>query len=302
MNDKVTLVTAFFSINRDKWKKFKRSDRKYLDYFKYWAGIRNDLVIYIEDESLRDEILATRAMIPNVNTEIIIVEDIFDEEIELYNGLKGVNYSQLNAYRLLPHNPESVNPEYNYIMMMKYHLLMKAIEEFEIKDNIAWIDFGFDHGGENYIQQYFDFELKYRLDSITMFSLFDVITIDSLSPIDLILKMETVIQGSLVIGPANKIKLMAYDAIEAQKKLNDCGIMDDDQITLLMAYYKRKDNYNIVQCAWHTGLYYLRDNKVVKCENTRNLKQVLHNVKWLSVKASCALRVFRELLRMNAPK
>lgn len=302
MKDKVTLVTAFFSINRENWKRDRRSDRKYYEFFKHWAGIKNDLIVFIEDESLKNEIFAVRPQNTGVKTEIVVIEDIFNEDKKLYDGLKSVNYSQLNSYRLLPKNPECINPEYNYIMMMKYHLLIRAIREFDIVDNVAWIDFGFDHGGENYSHDYFNFELKYQPDFVTMFSMFDVSKIDNLSPIDLILKMETVIQGSLIIGPSDKMELMAKDAIEAQKSLNFCGIMDDDQITLLMAYFKRKGNYNIVQCAWHTGLYYLREHIVVKFENKRNIKQILLNIKWLSVKAFCALRVFKELLTMGSPR
>lgn len=301
MNDKVTLVTAFFSINRGSWKKDRRSDRKYFEFFKYWAGIRNDLIVYIEDESLKSEILDVRSKVSGVTTEVVVVDDIFNEDQELYLGLKNVNYSKLNAYRLLPDNPESINPEYNYIMMMKYHLLAQAIREFKITNNIAWIDFGYDHGGGNYSQDYFDFELKYQSDCVTMFSLFDVNTIDNLSAIDLILKMETVIQGSFVIGPADKMILMANDAIEAQKNLNCCGIMDDDQITLLMAYYKRKENYKIIHCAWHTSLYYLRENRIVACDETKDIKAFARKIKWLKIKLCCALRVFKELLRMSVP-
>ena len=245
--------------------------------------------------------MATRANLSGVKTEVVIVEDIFGEDKNLYDGLKGVNYSQINAYRLLPHNPESVNPEYNYIMMMKYHLLMRAIREFQIVDNVAWIDFGFDHGGENYSKDFFDFELKYQSDHVTMFSLFDVNQIDNLSPIDLILKMETIIQGSLVIGPVEKMELMAKDALEAQMNLNCCGIMDDDQITLLMAYYKRKQNYKIIQCAWHTGLYYFKENKIVEYKEQRNIKVYARKIKWLSIKLSCTLRVLKKLIKMSVP-
>ena len=301
MRNKVTLVTAFFSIDRGNWKKDSRSDKKYFEFFKHWAYIKNDLVIYVEDESLRREILAVRANVLNAKTNVVVIENIFDEDKELYEGLKKVNYSQLNAYRLLPYNPESVNVEYNYIMMMKYHLLMRAIKEFGIVNNVAWIDYGFDHGGENYSQDYFDFELKYESDRITMFSLFDVKKIDDLSPIELILKMETVIQGSLIIGPADKMKLLTSDAIEAQENLNSCGIMDDDQITLLMAYYKRKENYQIIKCAWHTGLYYLRENKIVEYQEQHALKAFVRKIKWIKIKLSCALRVFKQLLKMSVP-
>lgn len=295
----VTLVTAFFDIDRERWHKFKRSDKKYLEYFKHWSHINNDLIVYIEDSSFEKEILSLRKKSKS-KTFVVLINNIFDEDARLYSGLKNVDYKSVNHYRLLPENPECISPEYNYIMMMKYHLLKKAITDFSLNQNIAWIDFGFDHGGENYSVSFFeDFSINYKKNKITMFSLFPPNEIYHLSPVDLILKMETVIQGSFIIGPVKLIEKMCSNAIDSQILLNKCGIMDDDQITLLMSYYLDEKNYEIVHCDWHCGLYYLRDGTIIK---TNKKTSVIKKIRWYFLKRKAAKRVLNHFKEMDIPK
>ena len=41
----ITIITAFFDIGRDKYAVYSRSVDKYLDYFRFWAGIKNKLIV-----------------------------------------------------------------------------------------------------------------------------------------------------------------------------------------------------------------------------------------------------------------
>ena len=45
MND-ITIVTAFFDIGREKFKGYERGNNKYINYFKFWARINNNIIIY----------------------------------------------------------------------------------------------------------------------------------------------------------------------------------------------------------------------------------------------------------------
>ena len=44
----LTIVTAFFDIGRKNFKGLSRSNELYLSYFKYWARIKNKLVVYTD--------------------------------------------------------------------------------------------------------------------------------------------------------------------------------------------------------------------------------------------------------------
>lgn len=47
--------------------------------------------------------------------------------------------------------PECCNPLYNYIMYLKTYFLTDAINRGLVKNSmVAWVDFGFNHGGEIY--------------------------------------------------------------------------------------------------------------------------------------------------------
>ena len=55
----ITLVTAYFDIGRGLWKKQERDNNKYIEYFRFWARIKNRLIIYTTEE-FREEIYEIR--------------------------------------------------------------------------------------------------------------------------------------------------------------------------------------------------------------------------------------------------
>ncbi|CBL05387.1 Bacterial protein of unknown function (HtrL_YibB) [Megamonas hypermegale ART12/1] len=50
----ITIVTAYFDINRKNWKGFERSNNDYINYFKFWARIKNNLIVYTSKEFVED--------------------------------------------------------------------------------------------------------------------------------------------------------------------------------------------------------------------------------------------------------
>lgn len=59
-------------------------------------------------------------------------------------------------YSLFPDKPEVSNPIYDFVMYTKFWCLAQA-STVAATNKIAWIDFGFDHGGEYYKDnQWFD--------------------------------------------------------------------------------------------------------------------------------------------------
>ena len=52
MEKEITVVTAFFNINRQNWSKFERTEDQYFDYFTGWAKLRNKIIVYTQTENM----------------------------------------------------------------------------------------------------------------------------------------------------------------------------------------------------------------------------------------------------------
>ena len=56
----LTVVTAYFNIGRENYNDiYARGNDKYINYFKFWARMKNDLIVYTQAE-FKDEILEIR--------------------------------------------------------------------------------------------------------------------------------------------------------------------------------------------------------------------------------------------------
>ena len=51
MDKELTLITAYFDIGRGEFDgNYARGNNKYIDYFKFWARMKNDVIIYKQAE------------------------------------------------------------------------------------------------------------------------------------------------------------------------------------------------------------------------------------------------------------
>lgn len=144
----LTLVTAYFDIGRGSFAKYKRNNNKYIDYFKFWARIKNKLVVYTSPE-FADSILEIRKSFDLGDKTIIkVIDDFRQIDSDLYARIKRTmnNTFSLNFHKETDHL-EAYNPDYNYITSIKYHFVADAVENNYAEGMIAWIDFGFNHGG-----------------------------------------------------------------------------------------------------------------------------------------------------------
>jgi len=296
----VTIITAFFDINRKAWKGFERSAEDYFGYFLYWCSIENDLIVYVESEELKEKILKARESIKH-STEVVVINDVLKENASLYESISKTNYSTISDFRLLPNNPECNNPVYNYIVTMKCYFMLDAVARLNLKESICWIDFGFNHGGKVYKKDYFNFTLEYYDDKITLFTLFPNEVLAKISPVEQILKMQTFVQGSCVIGPVDVMKKFLQDMLISQTELNDCGLMDDDQVLFLMSYFKNEENCKLVFCEWHHSLYYLRDG-IIHLPQVSFWKRIKSEIRWMFVKTKCVMRIAKNMYLSDNPK
>ena len=247
--DSMTLVTAFFPIGRDGWKKFGRSADRYFDYFTFWAGMENDLVVYTTPDAVQ-RVKDIRESFGRTNTTVIAIDDLPSVEPEVYGTLvRTMSNETFRAYHENPKCPESWNPDYNYLMAMKFWCLKDAVERGLTRENLAWIDFGYNHGGDYYTESSeLRFDWKYDPEGkITLFKLKD----NGDRPIyELIRSMDTIIEGCLFIVPSALCATL-WELFKGNTfALAKAGLADDDQSVLYMCALERPELFRMVPSGW----------------------------------------------------
>ena len=137
---------------------------------------------------------------------------------------------------------------YDYIMLLKWWCVQDAAERVGESCNIAWIDFGFNHGDAKYLDpKDFDFYWEYDYpEKVNAFCLNDP---DKVSLIDSLQFQFDCFTGSFVL-PAKLTKLFWGYMKEAMSALVDVGCIDDDQYLMLMVYKKYPDLFHIQIANW----------------------------------------------------
>lgn len=259
--DDITLISAFFDIGRGNSENFVRTRSKddYLAFFKKWARIKNHLIVFCQDNTTKNEILTIRKDFGLVNeTEVIVVDDIFLVEKDMYDRMVEVSE---NAHFLRLREGDDNIPEntakYCYVTNLKSYFLYYANLECEIKtENIAWIDFGYNHGGKSLENEMdWSFNLKcntsskvtlfYRGESVDERPLFEIIR--SVQPES--------ITGGLIVCPkilVNDFWALTKDSIYS---LLCIGFEDDDQTVFLLVSRRRPEMFEVKrETYWFLGI------------------------------------------------
>lgn len=251
----VTIISAFFDIGRNNYgTDFKRSNNKYVDYFKFWARIKNKVIIYT-DKEYEEIILDIRDSFGlKDRTKVIVIDDIYKLVPEVYNKMCEIENSQdFKDFRYVKNNPES-RAKYNYIMFLKTWCMYDANKKGLIDTEMSvWLDFGFNHGGEVYADEKdFDFLWKYPFeDKVYLFT----IKLDENKPIFKIVQNgEVYASGTPYFVSTNLIEKFYKLMYDATISMLDMGLMDDDQTILLMAYRKNKEIFIYEQNDWFLSL------------------------------------------------
>lgn len=253
----LTLITAYFDIGRDKFKGFERGNNKYINYFKFWAKMKNNLIVYTSSQ-FKDEILNIRENFGlKEKTKIVVIDDFKSFDINLYNRIKKAmdNTIALNFHKDI-NRPEAYSWDYNYLMMLKSYCILDAIEHNYATGMIAWIDFGFNHGGSDGLINTDEFQFLWQYDFSNKIHLFTHQKIDTSIPIfDIVRTMDVYIRGNIIIAPDYLWKKLFSLAKDCMISLTRCGLCDDDQTIMLMAYYEEPDIFELHNVNhWYDGL------------------------------------------------
>lgn len=240
----ITLVTAFFDIGREEWKGFSRGRNKYLDYFAHWARLRNPIVVYT-DSRMAESVLSVRKKFGlQDRTHVIVIDEVEAVAPDCYDVIKKTmsNRESWMFRRYLDH-PESWNYKYNYVTGLKTFWVQDAVTRNLCGDTAAWIDFGYDHGGMDFpFSEDFDFLWSYDFEP--GIHLFLVKEMDDKPIFAIVRDMDTYISGGIIVGQSRLWKDLWRDTKRAIYSLADCGMADDDQTLLLMAYRQHPELYH----------------------------------------------------------
>ncbi|MBR2786954.1 MAG: hypothetical protein IKD76_05640 [Clostridia bacterium] len=255
MKEEVTLVTEFFDIGRKDFNLNPRSNEKYLEYFKFWARIKNKLIVYTY-KAMADEVRKIREEFGLLDRTIVIeIDDETKLEPEIYKNIEKIaenNY--IKDYRYYYQAVEN-NAKYNYVMLLKYWCLADAVKKKYADGMVAWIDFGFNHGNDCYINsEEFDFlwETELSMDKIHLFALDTKLTEEPV--FELVRNMDVDIMGDCILAPANFCEKF-WESVKVQmESLVRVGFIDDDQILLLMSYREIPEIYEMHKSDWFMPL------------------------------------------------
>lgn len=280
-NKNITIVTAFFPLKRENWDGFERPNNKYLEYFEFWAKVQNDMIIYTDNETAKYVEEIRKEKYNRDNTKIVIIDDWKKIDNEIYEKIQLTMQSELAInFKMNPTFPESWNADYNYMTNLKAWFVQDAVNRKLVSGMIAWIDFGFNHCGEYYINsEEFNFKWEYEFDDkITLFTINDL---EELPIFEICRRMNSYIQGNVMVAPdylwIEFWKLVRNSIIE----LANIGLSDDDQTITLMAYRKKKEIFKLLKTdKWFSMIsqygnktFTVAEEKVKRLSKLRKLKQ-----------------------------
>ena len=243
----ISIVTAFFDIGRKDWKGFERDNSTYANYFKFWARVKNHLIVYTEPK-MAEQVKKIRADYGLLDkTTVIVIKDVRKLDEPIYNLICDVLSNKLTVkFRRHPWMPECCNPLYNYIMYMKTYFLNDAINNGLTKNNmVAWVDFGFNHGGATYPNSEKFSTILTDNNLNNKIHLFSVDKLDDTPIFEIVRNMHTYIAGAVMIAPSNMWKNLADLYKQATISLAQCGFSDDDQTLAVMAYRAKPTLFEI---------------------------------------------------------
>lgn len=243
--NEVTIVTGIFDIGRNSWKTSTRSIDRYINFFRFWARIKNHVIVY-SDPNLTNNIYSVRKEFGlEKQTTIVPIEDVRKLDKKLYDKMyTALSCKETVQYRSNPQNPESYNALYNFVMYIKPILCHQAIVDGLTSGTTAWMDFGFNHGGEYYTNPE-EFGFLWQNTLSKKVHLFCLNNPDNTPIWKIIQTMPDIISGGLIIAPDELWGTLENLYRQSALSLADCGFSDDDQTLALMAYRKNPDIFQI---------------------------------------------------------
>lgn len=241
----IAIVSAFFDIGRSKWGNYTRDNSTYVNYFNFWARIRNKLIVYTDQDTAKQVLRIRDSYGLKDRTRVEIVDDVISLDPEVYHKMEKVlSNPRVVKMRKLPKNPESYNALYNYVVYLKPYFVADAVKKGYANGMTAWVDFGYNHGGDYYTNP-LDFDFLWNYDFSPKIHIFAVDNLDIAPIFEVVRSMKAYFTGSLTVAPAELWKTLAFLYREAALSLATCDMADDDQTLELMAYRQKPEIFDV---------------------------------------------------------
>lgn len=274
IENEIILVTAFFDIGRGEYEDFcKRNSQQYIDYFSFWAGLKNRLICFTTEEFASQIYNIRKDLGLGNRTEVIIIDDIYKLYPQRYQMM---NYLENNpTFQNLrkggrPQGAPENQAKYNYLISLKPYFIQQASKMITNTNSlITWIDFGYNHGDDLYADKN-DLNYQWTYDfpnnKITYFSLNKPF---NKTIIEQIVSYEEFITGGIIVIPY-KLVLEYLSIINMEyNKLLSMGLMDDDQLLYVMALMDYPDKFNIMPSYWGIQLWQFGGRHIKIRENNK---------------------------------
>ncbi len=248
--DDISIVTAFYDIGREAWgnndridQRHKRSVDVYLSYFSNLSKIKNQLIIFI-DENLAQKVLDMRKAHGLADKTIIFTTKNFfliDEIVKITDRIQSIMNSSFHDYVWTKSKPEYNDPKYVLVNAFKSFFAAYAIDKKIVTSpQVAWIDFGYCRDNNR-----FDSTAPWRFDAQNKMNLFHILSLNNEPVFSIVKEGDVYFQGCHLIGNHSNWVDFKNEIDISLRSLMDCDFIDDDQTLLLMAYRRNPSSYII---------------------------------------------------------
>lgn len=245
----ITLVSSFFNIGRS------INESKYLRNFKRWGRLKNDLIMFCDDENLKVEILRIRKSFGlGSRTSVRIIENVTLLERRIFEKMIDISEDEHFLNFRGKKNVRENSYQFNYIVNLKCYFLQKASTEYGVRtSNIGWIDFGFDKRRLYTHKKDWAFTLACELsDKITFFYKHRV---DKRPMFEIVRTVEpTCIMSGFFVCPRNLVDHLWNLAKESLDTFFSVGFMDDDETILLHCTRIHSEIFRFKDSFWALAL------------------------------------------------
>lgn len=280
IDGELTIVTGFLDFGRGNHRQQSRSSGDYLEYFRKWARIQNDVIVYTTKEFAGQIYKIRKAFGREKQTIVNVVDDFKGIEPEILAAMEQIEKKGIyQKWRARDYDVSNL-AMYDYVVMLKFWMMQDAAAKNLSANMLVWLDFGWNHGGKKFpIEEEFDFLWRYNFekDKIHLFAKED--PDQEVGFVKLQLMTDGIMTGLFVCAPQNCALLYEYIK-EAMWSLLSLDAMDDDQMLLTMVYRRHPQLFKVRRSDWFLPMKeYGGAHLTVREEMVKTKRQTFKNIK-----------------------
>lgn len=252
------------------------------------GGLKNDLTIYCQSQNVQRIKSIRNQFGLGELTHIRVLDEFKEIEPEMYRQMCKIEekkkFQEFRYYK----NALSNKADYDYVMCMKWWCLMDAASREESSTMMAWLDFGYNHGGERYVNSK-DFNFTWDFDFPEKINVFCLSNPDDMCAIDSLQFQADCFIGHTAVMPAKLCDIFYKYIREAMFSLIALDCIDDDQQLELMVYKRYPDLFNVTICSWFEDMELCSYHDF----DVKEKKKEASGKKWLNIKQAIGRAVYR---------